>query len=157
VSPARRLQPVTALAFRGSPAAPGIGMARDARPPAWLTVEGKREWSRILSQVSATSPLWLREVDRAALAAYCSTWATFVAAQREVKRLGVLVPARSPSDAGRATGAVVKNPAVQIARDSAAALCRWCRELGFTPDARGRAALGAVHELDDDDPFDPFD
>ena len=32
----------------------------------------------------------------------------------------------------------MKNPAVQILRNASVQMLRWCRELGFTPDSRGR-------------------
>jgi len=44
---------------------------------------------------------------------------------------------------------------VQIVRDTQAALHAWVVQLGFSPDARGRANLGALDDdHDEDDPFD---
>jgi len=43
---------------------------------------------------------------------------------------------------------------VQIVRDTQAALHAWVVQLGFSPDARGRANLGALDDdHDEDDPF----
>ncbi|MCA1707905.1 MAG: P27 family phage terminase small subunit, partial [Actinobacteria bacterium] len=67
---------------------------------------------------------------------YCVSWATYEAAAQDIAERGVIVPGRSSADEAR--GVLVKNPSVQVARDASASLLRWCRELGFTPDARGR-------------------
>jgi P27 family predicted phage terminase small subunit len=79
----------------------------------------------------------------------------FVVASRDVAKRGVLVPGRSSADEARDDGpALVKNPAVQIVRDTQAALHAWVVQLGFSPDARGRANLGALDDdHDEDDPF----
>lgn len=110
-------------------------------PPKWLPREGKGEWKRVV-EACASHPTWLQQVDVALLTAYCSTWATWLEAAKDLVERGVLVPARS--DAGKAVGSMVKNPAAQISRDSAVQLRQLCRELGFSPDARGRVDLGAA-------------
>lgn len=124
------------------------------RPPAWLPREAKNEWRRIVDAVR-DYPTWLQRADRAGLVAYCMAWSTFAEAAKDVAKRGPLVPGRSSADQARSDDPpLVKNPAVQVMRDASAQLQRWCRELGFTPDARGRVDLGGQDKGDDgDDPF----
>ena len=100
---------------------------------------------------------WLQHTDSAALAAYCAAFTTFVAATQDVARRGVVIAGRSSADAARGEDGVVRNPAVSIARDASVLMRQWAVQLGFTPDARGRANLGALDPYDVDDPEDPFD
>jgi P27 family predicted phage terminase small subunit len=140
----RKKLPAGVRAIRGSVAAmpaPEVGPA-DPAPPSWLSDEALTEWHRVTSALR-DHPEWLRATDRAALAAYCASWAAFVEAAADVASRGVLVPARSSADQAREGGpALVKNPAVQVMRDAQAALRGWAGALGFTPDARGRVQTG---------------
>ncbi|HVL99333.1 MAG TPA: phage terminase small subunit P27 family [Egibacteraceae bacterium] len=123
---------------RPRPAAPNLGGGLGTpAAPKWLPRVGKAEWRRIV-RACAGHPTWLQEVDVALLTAYCATWATYLDAARDVAERGALVSGRSSAD----KGALVKNPAAQIARDSATQLRNLARELGFSPDARGRVDLG---------------
>lgn len=124
-------------------------------PPAWLPREAKAEWRRVVAAV-APWPAWLQVVDRAALTGYCAAWATFVEAAKDVAKRGVLVPGRSPADKARDGdgGALVKNPALQIQRDASVQMRSWARELGFTPDARGRVDVGVVETPNAEGPWD---
>jgi P27 family predicted phage terminase small subunit len=110
-----------------------------------LPREARAEWRRVVKACAAW-PTWLQTVDRAALSAYCTAWATFQAAAKDVAERGPLVPGRSSADQARP--ALVKNPAVQVVRDAQQALRQWARELGFTPDARGRVDLGDREDHD---------
>lgn len=138
MSPARPLSPKVRQ-LRGlkpkdlNPLLPDLSTA--PKPPTWLSAGAKREWKRIVSE-TAKHKGWLQIVDRAALAAYCSTWAVFEEAAKDVAKRGALVPGRSSAD--QASGALVKNPSIQIMRDAGAQMRGWVKELGFTPDARGR-------------------
>lgn len=86
----------------------------------------------------------LSKVDRAALAAYCETWATFVTAQRELHEHGLvnyILEERftSRDDEGvRIYVTVSKNPAVLVARDAASQVRQFCAEFGLTPSSRSR-------------------
>ncbi len=111
------------------------------KPPAWLPRVAAAEWRRVV-KAAAVYPTWLQELDRAGLTAYCMAWAAFEEAARDVGSRGVLVGARSSAD--KARGASVKNPALQIMREAGESMRRWARELGFTPDARGRVDLGVM-------------
>jgi P27 family predicted phage terminase small subunit len=117
-------------------------------PPRWLSREARAEWRRVV-RACEDFPTWLQEVDRASLTAYCVAWASFVDAAKDLAERGPLVPARSSADGD----AKVKNPAAQVVRDSSEAMRKWARELGFTPDARGRVDVGQREVEGDDHPF----
>jgi P27 family predicted phage terminase small subunit len=104
-------------------------------PPNWLTPEGKAEWRRVKTYTAQHDVI--RVVDRAALSCWCYCCGVFVEAVRDVKKRGQLVPARSSADLAReGTPALVKNPSIQIARDSQVQLRAWAKEFGFTPGGR---------------------
>ena len=120
-------------------------------PPRWMDTAARAEWRRVV-RACEDWPTWLQEIDRSALTAYCVSWSVFLAAAQDLAERGVLVPGRSSADEAR--GALVKSPSVQIARDAQDQLRRWARELGFTPDARGRVEVGAKEsDADADNPF----
>ncbi len=103
-------------------------------------------------EATAAYPTWLQRADLAALANYCMAWAMWSAAAQDVAVRGALVPARSSADTAR--GAKVKNPSLQVMRDASVQLRAWAKELGFTPDSRGRVDLGEVEgDKDDANPF----
>ena len=121
---------------------PEIGPEGIPDAPGWLSGEAFEEWARV-TKALASVPGLLRTVDRAGLVAYCEAWGTFVEAAREVRERGVLLRGK--------TGEMVRNPAVQIARDSAKELKVWCTEFGFTPSARGRMHAPGESKPDDVD------
>ena len=64
-------------------------------------------------------------------------WSNLVAASKDVAKRGVMVPARGNSDKAKGDDqALVKNPSLQVIRDSQSTLKSWCRELGLTPAGR---------------------
>ncbi|KUO19668.1 phage terminase small subunit P27 family [Streptomyces dysideae] len=136
-------------------AAPIVGGPLDLPdPPDWLPEAARDEWIRV-TEACATYPTWLQHGDVAILTAYCATWATWLEAAQDVARRGALVPGRSAADAAGTDDEggprLVKNPAVQIARDAAVQLRALCRELGFSPDARRRVDVGDLQTDDDAD------
>lgn len=105
-------------------------------PPSWLSREAKAEWRRVtpgLTRLDLVKP-----EDRAALTAYCETWATFVEAIRLVRREGIT--AVNP-DSGR----VSEHPAVRVADKAASQLRQYAQHFGLTP-----AAERHVSKPDDD-------
>ena len=120
-------------------------------PPTWLPREARAEWRRIVA-VCSKHPTWLQHTDRAVLTAYCLAWSVYREAAESLVRDGVLIPGRSPSNGARR--GLVKNPAVQIVRDSGEQVRRFARELAFSPDSRQRIAIGPSEEDDGDDLFD---
>jgi P27 family predicted phage terminase small subunit len=143
--PANRL-PENVRRLRGYPPRVPPTLPAIPKPPDWLPKAAKVEWRRIVD-LAGRYEGWLQAVDRAALAGYCMAWATFESVARDVAENGALIPGRSTADRGR----MVKNPAVQIMRDESTQMRYWARELGFTPDARGRID---VRRWQDDDESD---
>ena len=129
----------------------GVGLDFDAVPEV-LDTAGRAEWSR-LGEVFARDETRFREGDRAAVTCYCAFWSAFAAAAQDVAGNGPVTAGRSAKDRGR----LVKNPATTAMRESATQLRYWARELGLTPDARGRIGVSDVapDPADEDNPFAP--
>jgi P27 family predicted phage terminase small subunit len=77
------------------------------------------------------------KADRDALLCYCEAVVTHRRASRILAQSQVLIP-------GALKGTVVRNPAVQIQRDSAAVIRGFAGEFGFTPSARSEIRTGAA-------------
>jgi P27 family predicted phage terminase small subunit len=126
----------------------GVGLDFDEVPDV-LDEAARAEWAR-LGEVYADSETRFREGDRAAVVAYCAYWSGFLAAAQDVSTNGPVVPGRSAKDRGR----LVKNPATVAMRECATQLRYWARELGLTPDARGRIGVtDDPRRPDDSNPF----
>lgn len=160
--PARPL-PTPLRILHGTPGSKTVGevptteaLSARSKPPSTLGADGRRLWRELLGATDGR-PGWLLRTDRPALEQLCSAWDTWAEATRAVRLHGVLVPGRSSADGARGDdGALVKNPAVQVARDAQAAVRAWARELGLTPDSRGRLTLpAAATDVDDEELFGP--
>lgn len=140
-----RLRVIEGQAPRQSPEWPAL---EDQEPPKWLPRAAKAEWKRVVGYIASRHLGHLQVLDEPSLAAYCMTWSTWLTAAQDVAKRGSLVPGRSSADAARGEDgpALVKNPSVSIMRDAGIQLRYWCREFGFTPDARGRMDLPAQRE-----------
>ena len=116
---------------------------RKAPPmPKWLSADGKKVWRRTVKQLSDMGVLY--ECDGDSLAAYCEAVVRHQQACELVAQTGILIK-------GRRDG-VVKNPAVQVARDAEATIKSFAQEFGLTPSARTRIKV----EGDGGDDFDDF-
>lgn len=109
--------------------------------PAWLSAEAAAEWERVSPELTRLD--LVKAEDRAALAAYCETWATFVEAQRIVRDEGMTIEARQGT---------LAHPAVGIARAAGRELRAWAAEFGLTPSAEQKVAAKGSGD-DGDDPF----
>lgn len=100
-----------------------------ALPPApgFFDDVAKMEWERIGPELIAQK--LLTPVDLAAFTGYCLNVARVVAAERDVRVNGLTM--RGPQG-------VKANPAVMIARQSAAEVRKFAQEFGMTPSARTR-------------------
>jgi P27 family predicted phage terminase small subunit len=102
----------------------GPGYVRGAPdPPEWLSDEARAEWRRVVPELERLR--LLSRVTRSSLAGYCETWATFVAATRELQEHGGLTI--------NAKQGTLAHPAVAIQRNTSAELRRWATEYGLTP------------------------
>jgi len=104
---------------------------RTPAPPTWLSREAKAEWRRVVPELTRLD--LLKDGDRAALAAYCETWATFVDATRAVRKGGLTVRNESTRKDGTTSTWWTTNPAVGIAAKAGQELRALAREFGLTP------------------------
>lgn len=112
------------------------------KPPSWLSREAAAEWRRVAPGLQRLD--LLKEEDRATLAAYCETWATFVLATRLVATEGLTIEAKQGT---------LAHPAVAIARNAGRELRAFAGQFGLTPVAE--MALGKVGDdgPEDENPF----
>jgi P27 family predicted phage terminase small subunit len=111
--------------------------------PAWLDVEAKREWRRIVPELVALGIVG--QVDRAALAGYCQAYARWVEAERVLSTEGQYIEGTK--------GGMIKHPAFQVARDNLTLVKQFCAEFGMTPSSRTRLHATPKQEAD---PFESF-
>ena len=113
----------------------------DPDPPAHLSEASSVEW-RLLVHSLQTEGLWTNR-DRAALEVYVEALVTFREAVAYVRAHGVMVP-------GQKSGTRVKNPAIQVVRDTAGVIRAFGSEFGLTPYTRMQLGL-PVQEVEDID------
>jgi P27 family predicted phage terminase small subunit len=112
--------------------------------PGWLSPEAKRLWRKIAPQLQAHR--LLTEWDRESFAAYCEAAVQHQKACAIVAQGGILLKGYR--------GQLIKNPALQVARDTAQTMRGFAREFGLTPSARSSIDVGPIL---DDDAFDGLD
>jgi P27 family predicted phage terminase small subunit len=95
-----------------------------------------REWDRLVGEL-ATLRL-LTNLDRAALAAYCGSYALWAEAMEAIQKFGAMV--KSPS------GYPIQSPYVAIANRQAEIMMRIASEFGFTPASRSRISTPSKAE-----------
>lgn len=93
-------------------------------PPEWLTPEALAEWERVVPGLTRLD--LLKPEDRAALAAYCESWSTFVSATDRVAAEGLTIEAKQGT---------LPHPAVGIARAAGRELRAWAAHFGLSPAA----------------------
>lgn len=103
------------------------------RCPAWLEEEAKKEWKRmgkILGEMGM-----LTDMDMAAFAGYCQSYARWKAAEEFITQHGDMV--RTPN------GYLQQVPQVSIAQTNLKILLKFCEQFGLTPSARSRIIAGS--------------
>ena len=98
--------------------------------PPQLQGEARKEWRRIGKEL-ATHGL-LTDLDRTALAAYCTAYERWLQAEENVRKLGAVV--KSPS------GFPIQNPYLAIANKAMEQMSKLLTEFGCTPSSRARVA-----------------
>ncbi len=104
--------------------------------PAWLTGEAAAAWERLSPELGRLG--LLTHLDAAALAAYCSAWASWRWAQAEIERDGAVIAGHR--------GVLRKHPAWTIGRQAQGAMMAIGRDFGLTPLARQRLDVATVKE-----------
>jgi P27 family predicted phage terminase small subunit len=126
--------PTNTKALRGTVRA-DRGNAHEPEPksdvpacPSDLSAEAKREWRRVTKELA---PLGLlTRIDRAALAAYCQAWATWIEAQAALRQYGVII--KSPS------GYPMQSPCLVVANKAFEQMRLMLAEFGMSPRSRTR-------------------
>jgi P27 family predicted phage terminase small subunit len=112
------------------------------KPPTWLSREAKAEWNRVLPGLQRLD--LLKEEDRATLAAYCETWATWSEATRKVRTEGLTIEAKQ---------GVIPHPAVVIARTYGRELRAFANLFGLSPASEMQLGKLAESGGEDSNPF----
>ena len=99
--------------------------------PAWLALEGKKEWRRVVPLLEAMG--LLAEVDRALLAAYCQYWADWQHYVVLLQQSGAVITMKTK---GGEEAYPVQNPCVGLANNAFDRLMKLAVQFGFTPSAR---------------------
>jgi P27 family predicted phage terminase small subunit len=129
---------------RPEPIAPGR-LAADA--PDWLTESQKEGWRYAIENAPLSL---LRRIDRSLLVAWVVAEDVHRHAAQKVAQFGLLTKAPN-------TGMPIQSPYLPIVNRQALIMIRTAAELGFTPSARSRIALGETQpNPDDNDPADEF-
>jgi len=114
-------------------ASPDMPVAPKALPrcPPHLTDVARKEWRRLAKPLHDMGVLSV--TDRAALAAYCQSWARWVEAEEHLQKGPPLIKAPS--------GYVQQSPWLGIANKQLEIMGRFMAELGLSPSARARLRL----------------
>ena len=100
-------------------------MTRRPQPPAHLDDAARAKWGELVGSLQDQEQGTLD-----ALAAYCSAWSRWTAAESKVAELGTVV--KSPQ------GFPVANPYAAIAAQAQRQMRQWAGELRLTPAARAK-------------------
>lgn len=118
--------------------------------PEWLSAEARAEWDRVVPGLALLEIL--KPEDRAMLAAYCESWARFVAACKHVAEHGPSTQQTRTTSTNRGdtiTRQMVVNPFVNVARDASKELRALANHFGLSPSAE--MAFGKVESGGDGD------
>ena len=101
--------------------------------PKWLSKDARKEWHRLAKKMEALGVL--TEVDMAAFAAYCQSYARWKEAEEFISQHGSIV--RTPS------GYWQQVPQVSIAQTYMKQMGKFAAEFGLTPASRSRLIADA--------------
>ena len=96
--------------------------------PKWLDDEAKKEWKRLAKQMEQLGIL--TEVDMAAFAGYCQSYARWKEAEEFISKHGAIV--KTPS------GYWQQVPQVSIAQQYMKQMTKFCEQFGLPPASRSR-------------------
>ena len=100
--------------------------------PKWLETEAKKEWRRLAKKMEAMGIL--TEVDMAAFAGYCQSYARWKEAEERITDRGLVI--RTPS------GYPQQVPYISIAQQYLRLMNQFAEQFGLTPAARSRIIAG---------------
>lgn len=111
--------------------------------PAHLVGQARTEWYRMVKLLIELK--LLTEVDRAALAGYCQSWARWVEAEQEIRSGGMTIVTEK--------GNVIQSPYVGIANQAMKQMRAFLIEFGMTPSSRARVKVSSA---DEGDPYEHY-
>jgi P27 family predicted phage terminase small subunit len=107
--------------------------------PGWLLPEAKREWNRVVPQLSALG--LLTALDRGAIAGGCQWWAMFVDAVKDIEENGTTFTTD--------TGYQGPRPSVAMALKSWQQYLAFAARFGLTPSDRSRLSVPEPKPIDE--------
>ncbi len=115
--------------------------------PHWLEEAAKVEWMRVAPELNRLG--LLTRVDRAALAAYCQSYARWQAAETILSLEGITCEYTNKNGSTNTT----LRPEVLVAKQYLQFLRAFCSEFGLTPSSRARMVLPKDEEDDEENDF----
>ncbi len=109
------------------------------RCPSWLSKEAKAVWRRTADELERMRVLTL--IDGDALAAYCQTYARWIAAEAFIAKHGEAYPIRD--EAGRVK-CMAQFPQVSIAKNLLQLVRAYQQEFGMTPSSRSQVRASSA-------------
>lgn len=113
--------------------------------PAWLSMDAKKEFRRLVRQLSGMG--LLGAIDQNALVRYVDTWVRWRQAQQLMEKSGILSILKGPD--GKVSK-VKPSPLVAISRSLAEQLSRLEADFGMNPSSRSRINVSMPAGFDDD-------
>ena len=136
----RKPLPTAVKLFRGNPGKRRLNSA-EAKPPIGppdcpkhLDKTARQEWKRVAGLLSEAG--LLTQVDRAALACYCTAYGRWVEAEKQVKQFGTVI--LSPTKKFP-----MKSPYLSTAESAMEQMRKFLVEFGMTPSSLSRIGVGA--------------
>jgi P27 family predicted phage terminase small subunit len=122
------------------------GATNEAQPeiaipevPEHLSDEAKVEWGRVSHELADLG--LLTRIDRAALAAYCQSWARWKESEEKLRETGLVVTTKARFDAAGnqiGGGNIIENPFYKITCNEREFMKKFMIEFGMTPASRSR-------------------
>jgi len=103
-------------------------------PPGFLNAYAKAEWFRIIEDLYSTGVY--ASIDESMLAAYCSAYARWRAAEEDLEKMAEADPTTHAALIKTTNGNAIQNPLVGVASSARRDMARLAAEFGLTPSSR---------------------
>lgn len=110
------------------------------QPPNFINGYAREEWDRIAPGLALMG--MLAEVDTAALASYCQSYAIWRQATEAISKMAASDMLTGGLMIKTSNGNAIQNPLVGTANKAASDMVRYAAEFGMTPSARTRLNAG---------------
>lgn len=138
----RKAKPTAVKVLKGNPGKRSLNIyeptpeKKAPECPSWLNDEAKAEWNRLVDKMVELGTL--TEMDMAAFAGYCQSYARWKEAEEFIEKHGTIV--KTPS------GYWQQVPQVSIAQTNLKVMLKFCSEFGLTPSSRSRMIAGNISQ-----------